>query len=391
MSEQVFDACVVGGGMVGAAVALGLASKGWSVAIVEPNMPEAFSVDQGPDLRVSAISQASQNLLEALGAWQHIAGMRMQVFKRLSVWENADSRTDFDAADIEASHLGHIIENRLVQLGLHQALGAKEVSWFTTRIARLEEGDPVSIALEDGNSILCRMVVGADGAQSQVRQLAGIGTQGWQYKQHAMGINIRTSGPSKDITWQEFHPSGPRAYLPLYDRYASLVWYDAPETLRALKGLSKDKLKVAVIDAFPDLLDDFDVLQCASFPLTRMHANRYVKGNIVLVGDAAHTINPLAGQGVNLGFQDVQVLLEQVPERGDIRSDSLADALYKYEQKRRNFNLLMMSAMDVMYKLFSNSIPALAWLRNIGLKVANRTGVVKHQVMRYAMGISPLR
>ena len=390
MEQIETDVCVVGGGMVGAAVALGLARMGLSVVIVEGNMPKQYDPQQPPDIRMSAFSMASVSMLEKLGAWQFVQRMRLTPYRRLSVWEKNDSRTSFDAADINAEHLGFFVENRLIQLGLHQALATKSnVSWITDKNLKsfVDENGP-EVTFEDQSTLRCKLIIGADGANSRVRALANIGTTGWRYSQQALGIKIKTQQSSQDITWQQFTPSGPLAFLPMYDGHGCLIWYHQADAIRQLKSLSTDKLKQQIVQHFPPDLVDFDILETASFPLTRMHANRYVAGNIVLMGDAAHTINPLAGQGVNLGFKDVAAFLQLIEtsiNRG--KAFYQTENLDEYERQRRGQNLLMMSAMDVLYAAFSNDIGPIKTLRNLGLKVADKTGVLKHQVMKYAMGL----
>lgn len=385
------DVCVVGGGMVGSAVALGLSKLGLNVVIVESHMPPAYSPEQPPDIRMSAFSMASVDLLERLGAWQHVQRMRVCAYKKLAVWEKPDCVTQFDSADIGASHLGFFVENRLVQLGLHQALSSKHnVSWVTDKkITEISSGINPRLTFEDGSHLETGLVIGADGANSKVRQMMNIGTTGWRYEQQAMGIKIKTHGPQQDVTWQQFTPTGPVAFLPMYDGFASLIWYHSADKIKQFKTLSHDKLKQQVVQHFPAQLVDFEILETASFPLTRMHANDYVKGATVLMGDAAHTINPLAGQGVNLGFKDVDTFLQTIEsalQKGNTASDP--QVLAQYEKTRKPQNLLMMSAMDVLYATFSNDINPLKNLRNLGLKVADKTGVLKHQVMKYAMGLN---
>lgn len=384
------DICIVGGGMVGSALALGLAKLGLQVTIIEKHLPIEYDPAQGPDIRVSAISAQSEKLLNSLGAWANIQSMRTCAYRRLSVWEREDCRTDFNASDLHHTHLGHIIENRLVQLGIHHAIGLfNNVEWVTAQsLKHIDFGEPARLTFENGETISADLVVAADGANSFVRQLACIGTHGWQYQQKAMGILIKTHTQQQDITWQKFTPQGPLAFLPLYDGYASLVWYGDDSQIKTLSTLNDDKLKDHIIQHFPDELVDFDVIDKASFPLTRMHANQYVKNNLVLVGDAAHTINPLAGQGVNLGFKDVGLLLTCIQEALE-KGYPLSQTHYldKYQRTRKADNLLMMSAMDGLYTLFSNDNTLLTGIRNLGLKIADKSGPLKVQVMKYAMGI----
>ena len=387
---KVFDFCVVGGGMIGSATALGLANLGYQIAIVEKHMPAAYSAKQPPDMRVSAINLASQRLLNELEAWRLIEHMRLCPFRRMDVYDNKGAVTHFNANEIGTPYLGHIIENRIIQLALHNRIKINKdthdnIQWFVGQsVASLRSSDQqIKLTLTDGTAIQATYIVGADGGNSQIRRLVNIGEQGWQYGQQALAIKVQLKSGQQDITWQEFHPSGPRAFLPLFDSYASLVWYDSSQKVNELKNLNTAKLKAQIVQHFPDILDDFDILEVTSFPLTRMHANQYVKDNVVLIGDAAHTINPMAGQGVNLGFKDVQVLLNSLAKS----PDNIQQALFEYEKQRRLDNLLMMSAMDGIYQLFSNAIGPVSILRNIGLAMADKAGPIKKQVMKYAMGI----
>jgi 2-octaprenyl-3-methyl-6-methoxy-1,4-benzoquinol hydroxylase len=393
----VFDFCVVGGGMVGSAVALGLAKIGFKIAIIEPYMPVAFESKQPPDMRVSAISLTSEALLQDLGAWSHINNMRVCPYKRLSVWDRPSCRTDFDSKSIEQPHLGHIIENRLVQLGLHAAISDNQnvVFYENLKVTNITSIDDSQVTLEDGQIIQAKILIGADGGNSAVRDAVNIGVQGWQYAQQALGIQIKTYDVQQDITWQQFTADGPMAFLPLYDGFASLVWYHNAQDIIRLKSLPKIKLKQHILQHFPADLVDFEVLDVASFPLTRMHANQYFKGNTVLIGDAAHTINPLAGQGVNLGFKDVSALLSVINEELAVHDRSMilqsnhyCHWLKKYEIARRRDNLVMMSAMDLLYSTFSNSNMPLKMLRNLGLMLANHSGPIKNNAMKYAMGLT---
>ena len=383
--------------MVGSAMVLGLAKLGFKVAVIEPSMPVSFDPKQPPDMRVAAISLTSEALLHDLGAWTLIKNMRLCPYKRLSVWDKPSCRTDFDCKAINQPHLGHIIENRLVQLGLHASIVNNQnvVFYENLKVTDITSSDTSQITLEDGQIIKAKLLIGADGGNSVIRDAANIGVQGWQYSQQALGIQIKTYDVQQDITWQQFTPHGPMAFLPLYDGFASLVWYNSANEIRQLKSLSKEKLKQHIVKHFPADLTDFEILDVASFPLTRMHANQYFKGSTVLIGDAAHTINPLAGQGVNLGFKDVAVLLDVIREELAINEPSVilqpnnyCGWLKKYEENRRRDNLMMMSAMDLLYSLFSNSNTPFSLLRNLGLKLANNAGPIKNNVMKYAMGLA---
>lgn len=233
-------------------------------------------------------------------------------------------------------------------------------------------------------------MVGADGANSQVRQWAGIGISGWDYAQSAMLINIQTAQGQQYVTWQQFTPSGPRSLLPLPGNHASLVWYDDANRIKQLMQLNNKQLADQIRQHFPSRLDsDFTVEAKGSFALTRRHAQAYFKPNVVILGDAAHTINPLAGQGVNLGFKDVGALLTAI--KTALTEDKpwwSTEVLSQYQAKRYLDNQLMMTTMDVFYASFSNDILPLKLLRNGALKLANINSPIKQTVLKYAMGLN---
>ncbi|EGQ8056562.1 2-octaprenyl-3-methyl-6-methoxy-1,4-benzoquinol hydroxylase [Vibrio alginolyticus] len=389
-----YDIAVIGGGMVGAAVAVGFAKQGRSVVLVEGTKPKVFDAAQAMDIRVSAISHQSVELLDSLGAWSEIKSMRVCPYRRLETWEHPECRTRFHSDELSLDQLGYIVENRLIQLGLWQVFSQYEnlTVMCPERLKAIEFADVNLVTLESGAQFEANWVIGADGANSKVRQLAGIGVTAWDYRQHCMLINVKTELPQQDITWQQFTPSGPRSFLPLCSLsnddgqvvgQGSLVWYDSPIRIKQLCAMGKPQLREEILRHFPAELGDIEVLQFGSFPLTRRHAQSYSSKNCVLVGDSAHTINPLAGQGVNLGFKDVDVLLS-VTEQQEKLEDTL---LAKYERARRPDNLLMQTGMDFFYKGFSNDLWPLKFVRNAALKLAENSGPIKAQVLKYALGM----
>ena len=385
------DCLIIGGGMIGGATAVALADLGLKVAVAERSEPQAFAKEQAFDLRVSAISLASQNLLSELKAWPFIEQSRTCVYKRLGVWEQELSYAEFNCDEINQSHLGHIIENRIIQLALWQQMQQHQNIELLcpTSLQGIEQLDGKVRAVFEQQVIESKILVAADGANSFVRKLAGIGITGWDYGQHAMLINVETEMPQQDITWQQFFETGPIAFLPMPGNNGSLVWYHHQDEIKRLTSLSNQELEHEVHKYFPKRLGRVKVKNKASFKLTRRHANQYVKGNVVLLGDAAHTINPLAGQGVNLGFKDVKALQMVIAKAiGSGESYHSEDVLKRYEQIRRNDNLMMMSGMDAIYATFSNPALPVKLLRNIGLFVANKAGLIKSQALKYACGIS---
>ena len=394
-----YDVVINGGGMVGAAVAVGLGQLGLSVAVVEARRPQAFDAEQPLDVRVSAISVASAQLLSRLGVMDELLTYRHVPYTGLETWEMEGCMTQFTAEQVSEPLLGYFFENRLIQLCLWQQIDALKnvtllcpanVTKFTRVTASNDNDHAIEVLLDDGTILGASLLVGADGAHSQVRQWAGIGITGWDYAQSAMLINIETQTPQQSVTWQQFTPQGPRSLLPLPGNHASLVWYDSAAKIKQLMQLSDLQLAEQIKTHFPKRLDpNFSVQAKGSFGLTRRHAQQYYQTNLVILGDAAHTINPLAGQGVNIGFKDVDILITQIASaigNGEVWWDDTV--LKRYQDARYLDNQLMMSAMDMFYAGFSNDSLPLKLLRNGVLKLANLDSSLKQKVLRYALGLN---
>lgn len=389
-----YDVLIVGGGMVGSAIACALGDSDLSVAVIEHSYPAAFDPQQENDLRVSALSIASENILTAIGAWEGIAGRRACPYRRMKVWESDAARaaTEFCSTEIGHDHLGFIVENRVIQLALLERLkGLPNVDLICPANTVAIDYAPGSsiVSLDDGREVVGRLLIAADGGMSRVRSAAGIGVHSWDYEQHALVASVVTAYPQEDITWQQFTPTGPLAFLPLQGNHASLVWYNTPAEVRRLMAADDDSFMTELVATFPSCLGQIDqLLQRGSFPLKRQHAQQYVKEGVALAGDSAHMIHPLAGQGVNIGLLDAAALAEVLLE-GLRRGDDIASlaVLQQYEQQRRQQNLLMMQVMDGFYRIFSNDLLPLKLLRNLGLGAAERLWPAKKSVMRFAMGL----
>ncbi len=393
IANKQYDAVIIGGGMVGASLALGLGQQGKSVLLIEKVAPQVSWLDE-PPLRVSAVNRYSETWLHEINSWQEIDEASSCAFKRLATWEKGTPVVEFSADDINETHLGSLIRNEAIQIAAYKALEQSalkvDVVFNAGITAYSEKTDSnLLVTLTDGETetnVESHLLIGADGANSKVRQLSKIGTSGWGYQQQCFSITIKTQFGQQDITWQEFQPSGPKAFLPLNNNYACLIWYDSKEKVGNLKSLSIDNLKEQVLTTFPKLPGDFEIVKTASFPLTRRQANSYVKDRVVLVGDAAHTINPLAGQGVNLGFKDSAELIELLGDTDLNDINKLNQRLSVYQRNRKADSLVMSTAMDGFYHLFSNDKGLLKSFRHLLLSAANALPSAKLKVMKKALG-----
>ncbi|MEO2216320.1 FAD-dependent monooxygenase [Chromobacterium vaccinii] len=387
------DIVIVGGGMVGSALGAALSGQGLSVCVLEREAPAPFAPEQAPDLRVSAISPASAAFLQSIGTWEPVLAMRAAPYRRMQVWEGDEAAgTLFDADEAGVAELGHIVENRVVQLAATAALRDKgDIDYRCPAIVSdiVYRPQASHLTLSDGSRLQARLLIAADGARSQVRDAAGIGVTGWDYPMHALVLSCRMEGGQQDITWQRFTPDGPQAFLPLTGDAASLVWYHRPEEVKRLLALSDDELIAAVSQAFPRKLPGIRELTArGSFGLTRRHAQCYVKDGVALAGDAAHTIHPLAGQGVNLGFQDAAILARTILDACAKGEDwASGKTLARYQRARKPANLAMQAGMDAFCYGFSNDIGPLRLLRGLGLRLADKAGPLKREAIRYALGL----
>ena len=389
-----YDVVIVGGGMVGATIACALGGSNLSVAVLENHYPAEFSPEQDHDLRVSALSVASQNILHNVGAWEGIRSRRSCPYKRMKVWEASEEKasTEFNSDHIGRDYLGHIVENRIIQLALLERLQQFDNIDFICP-AGVQEIDysPGSsmIRLENDREIIAKLLIAADGGESKVRAAAGIGVNKWDYEQSALVASVTTNYSQQDITWQQFAPTGPLAFLPLSGNHASLVWYNTPDNIKRLMALSDDQFMGELVATFPECLGSIDqLLGRGAFPLRRQHAQQYVLEGVALAGDAAHMIHPLAGQGVNIGLLDAAALAETLLVAARTGEDITELELLKdYEKQRRQHNFIMMQAMDLFYRVFSNQSGPLKLLRNVGLGIAGRVTPAKNKVMRFAMGL----
>ncbi|WP_145151911.1 2-octaprenyl-3-methyl-6-methoxy-1,4-benzoquinol hydroxylase [Pseudomonas oryzihabitans] len=393
------DLVIVGAGMVGSALALALADSGLSVVLLDrgPLTPGAVESDLPFEPRVSALSLASQRILQRLDAWDGILARRVSPYQAMHVWDGSGTgAVHFDAASVHAEVLGHIVENRVVQDALLERLAEANVLLLPE--ARLEllrrSGDQWLVQLAGDRQIRAPLVVAADGATSAARRLAGLETREWDYLHHAIVTSVRCAESHQRTAWQRFTDDGPLAFLPLDrggdTRWCSIVWSCTPKQGERLMALDDAAFCQALGEAFEHRLgrvECSDTRLC--IPLRQRHAKRYVEPGLALIGDAAHVIHPLAGQGVNLGFLDAAVLAEEL-RHAQARGESIAEqrVLERYERRRMPHNLAMMAAMEGFQRLFQDDRLPLRWLRNAALKQVDRHFEAKALFVRRALGLS---
>ena len=401
-----FDIVVVGGGMTGTALALGAARQGWQVALVEraplsqlTEAPAKASDVDGFEARVSAISPASQRLLEQLGAWQKATETRHCPYTAMDVWDGeAIGRIRFEAESLGAPALGTIIENRLLVRGLFRQVEESALSCFDGRsVNRLQRvNEHWQLSLCEDETLIASLVVGADGANSRVRQWAGLPTREWDYGQEAIVCTVRTERPHEHTAWQRFMATGPLAFLPLQndsadrsEHFCSIVWSQDTGRARELLALDDSTFLDALGRDFEHRLGRVEaVSRRHALPLRQRHSKQYVQAGLALVGDAAHTIHPLAGQGANLGYGDVIALLSEL-DRARQRKESPGDLmmLQRYQRRRKGENLAMMAAMEGFKRLFARDELPLRWIRSAGMRWLDQAPPLKNQVASRAMGL----
>lgn len=403
MMRQHVDIAIVGGGLAGLALATALGGSGLRVAVIEGRplqlaWPPVGTADGVADfdLRVSAVTPASQQWLARLGAWRPEVAGRAQPYRHMHVWEHdGTGAIDFDAAEVNAASLGHIVENRVLLAGLLHALephhNVQVLSPATVGgFARMD--DQVELRLMDGRLLRARLVVGADGAASPVREWAAIPCRRWEYDQRALVATIATAQPHAATAWQIFHRSGPLALLPLPGsdgtHYSSIVWSSDTAEAEELAALDDAAFIAALERASEQRLGRVLAIgQRAHFPLRAQHATAYTAPHVALIGDAAHTIHPLAGQGINLGFSDARALADELlrAHRRGLRADD-PGLLARFQRRRKGDNLAMLAAMEGFKRLFGAEALPLRLLRNRGLALVNRLGPAKRTLIRQAMG-----
>ena len=398
---EVLDVLIVGGGPVGGATAALLARATRAdrvpmrIALLEPRRAPPFSVDAPMDLRVFAFSRASERVLQAAGAWEAIKTQRVSPYERMRVWHEsvaptADEALVFEAAEVGEPNLGYIIETRLVQNALLDAAEQAGARVIQAELSSLAVGEDHVHVETTGGPLLAKLVVGADGAQSAVRAAVGLTADTSGYQQTAIVATVATEHPHENTAWQRFLHNGTLAFLPLADGTSSIVWSADDDVAKALLAATPEAFAQELTRASDSALGRTRLIsERASFPLRRLAAHHYVTQRCALVGDAAHVVHPLAGQGVNLGLLDAAALSELlVAGRREREDPGALRVLRRYERWRKSEAQVMSTAIDTFDRLLAHGTTPLARLAQRGLGWVNRNPEIKRVFIRRALGIA---
>lgn len=390
---QSVDIVIVGGGMVGLALAAALKHSELRIAVIEGRVP-SLELAELPDVRVSALSRSSEIMLRNLGAWQGIISRRAAPYSAMEVWErDSFARIEFSANQMTQPDLGHIVENRVIQLALLEQVQkqANVTLFMPAQCQSLAVGEREAwLTLDNGQSLTAKLIVGADGANSWVRQQQDIPLTHWDYGHSALVANVRTVEPHQSTARQVFTPQGPLAFLPMSDPHmSSIVWSTEHNRAQRLLSLSELEFNKILTAEFDHRLGLCEVVgERAAFPLKMRYARDFALQRIALVGDAAHTIHPLAGQGVNLGLLDAASLAQELLALWHQGEDiGLLKNLRGYERWRKTEAAKMIAAMQGFKDLFEGGNPAKKLIRGIGMQLAGQLPGAKDEIMKRALGL----
>jgi 2-polyprenylphenol 6-hydroxylase len=386
-----YDIVIVGAGLVGASLAVALKDSGLKLALVEGRAPAPLPDDASWDPRIYAINPANVRFLEEIGAWRNIDQARVAPVHEMHIWgDDGAARLDFSAYQAGVAELAVIAESRLMQDGLWQALqGQANLEILCpAACAALDVSDEAAyLTLQNGRELRAKLVVGADGRDSWVRTQADLGDAPRPYNQSGVVANFATEKPHHDRAYQWFREDGILAYLPLPGQRISIVWSAFEPLAQELVALPGDELCRRVRDAGKNILGELELLTpAAGFSLRLLNLEHLIKPRVALIGDAAHNVHPLSGQGVNLGFQDARQLAKVLLAREAQRDCGDYFLLRRYERARKEDILAMQLVTDGLQKLFNNTDPLLRALRNTGLGLANHLGGLKNRLIRHAIG-----
>ena len=385
------DVAVVGAGMVGLTLANLLAQQGKSIAVIDRSNIADFNDGQSYEARVTAVSPGSQAIFEHVNAWKLMQAKRISPFTDMHVWDEAgEAKIHFSAKELQRDILGHIVENRVIQTSLYEALQQQaNTEWLLAeQISKaLVHQDHSEVVLDSDKSISAKLVVGADGGRSIIRNLAGINYQEKSYQQMGLVALVETEHSHANTAWQRFLSTGPVALLPLSNGECSIVWSVSEDYADELMKLNENEFAEALAQASEMKLGSISLKsKCTAFPLISGQADTMIQPRIALVGDAAHALHPLAGQGANLGFTDAAVLADVLTNTD--RDLGSVKVLRKYERARVGETQIMQKAMDGFVTAFGSTNQAIVTARNAALRTADSLQPIKKFFMTHAMGLS---
>ena len=390
---QAFDIIIVGGGVVGLTQALALTPSGLSIGVVESYVSQGMP-DGEPQLRVSALTLATENILRNLDAWQHLDLNRVSSYVDMQVWDkDSFGKIAFFAEQVQQQQLGHIVENQAIRHSLWvQAQNSEQITLLAPKkIQHLAFGQQECfITLDDNSQLSARLVIGADGANSIVKKQANLAQTFWDYDQQAIVATVKTALPHQHTARQIFTATGPLAFLPLWEEHlCSIVWSQDEPVAAELLSLSEAEFNKALIVAFDNTLGLCEVQgKPQSFPLKMRYTRQWVDNRVAIIGDAAHTIHPLAGQGANLGILDAAALAQHIIKLVTLNKDfGLAKNLRPFERWRKTEAVKMVAAMEGFKRLFAGDNPFKKLLRDTGLSLANKSTMTKQKIIQHAMGV----
>ena len=404
-NQSDFDIVVVGGGAVGSVVAslLGQITKTvqgvkqqLKIALIETSEPPQFNPSQ-VDPRVAALTEKTRLIFEQIGIWNQVVAKRACAYKAMNVWDaEGTGRITFDCQQVQQPNLGHIVENSALVSTLidHLKQQSNIELYCPANIVDFQlQQDAITLTLDNHSVLSAQLLIAADGANSAVREHFQFATKQWDYGQHAIVTTITTENPNQLTAWQRFMPTGPLAFLPLNnigdDHCCSIVWSQDTTEAKRLMALEDDQFCQQLSRASEHCLGEvLKIEKRHLIPLRQSHATDYVMPRVALIGDAAHSIHPLAGQGANLGFSDAQVLAEEIA-KAFARDLDLGDesVLKPYQRRRKPENLATMAAMEGFKRLFGSQNSTLRLLRNYGLSAINGLGAIKNKLIKQAMGL----
>ena len=393
-----FDAVIVGAGVIGTVMASLLVARKLSaagrVAIVADRFAAPPPADADWDFRVFALSRASERVLKTCGVWDSLPAQRVFAYDRMCVWDSGGNPQGkgsllFDCAEIGEPNLGFIVDGRALQWQCLQAARNAGTVLMEAGIEALSAADEgISIRLSDGRTLRSQLLIAADGQESKTRALLGVETAGHSYHQDALVAHVRTAKPHCSTAWQRFLAGGPLAFLPLPDGRSSIVWSASLSESARLRALDGEAFGAALTSASGGVLGDCELsTPRASFPLKLQYALEYVRPRAVLLGDAAHVVHPLAGQGLNLGLLDCAVLADVLGQAGGSGNFGEHRLLRRYERWRRSENQLAAAAFDGLERLFAAQDPVSAGLRIVGLSAVSKAPFVKRLLAKRALGL----